>query len=54
MSRYKGRPTGVIFYEGPSKINGEEIVAIATFKTSNDNHSRIFLFENNLSMFFVT
>lgn len=27
---------GVVFYEGPSAIDGRSIVAIATFKTSND------------------
>lgn len=27
---------GVVFYEGPSEIDGQPIVAIATFKTSNE------------------
>ena len=36
MSRYKGRPKGVVLYEGKSEINGEDIVLIATFQTSND------------------
>jgi hypothetical protein len=27
---------GVVFYEGPSQIDGQPIVAVATFKTSND------------------
>ena len=30
------RITGVVFYEGPSKIDGQPIVAIATFKSKND------------------
>lgn len=30
------RITGVVFYEGPSEIDGSPIVAIATFKSAND------------------
>lgn len=30
------RPQGVIFYDGPSAIDGTPIVGIATFKTSNE------------------
>ena len=36
MSRYGKRPDGVVLYDGPSRINGERIVLIATFKTSNE------------------
>lgn len=35
MSRYSDRPLGVVFYEGPSRIDGKPIVAIATFITKN-------------------
>jgi len=30
------KPSGVVFYEGPSEIDGAPIVAIATFDTSNE------------------
>jgi hypothetical protein len=36
MSRFKGRPRGVVLYEGESSINGEPIVAVATFNTMNN------------------
>jgi len=36
MGRYSGRPRGVIVYEGPSRIDGEPIVLIATFQTANE------------------
>jgi hypothetical protein len=32
---------GVIFYEGPSKIDGQPIVAIATFKTGNEKTGQL-------------
>lgn len=36
MGRNTGRPNGVVLYDGPSRINGERVILIATFSTKND------------------
>ena len=36
MGRYTERPLGVILYDGPSRIDGNRIILIATFSTANE------------------